>query len=53
MTTEKMDAIVDDYRDGRLDRRAFLTRLITLTGSMAAAHAAGIERAGRHAGFTG
>ena len=38
MMTEKMETIVDEYRGGRLDRRAFMARLITMTGSMAAAH---------------
>lgn len=35
---EKLENIVDDYRDGRLNRRSFLARLIALTGSMGAAH---------------
>ncbi|HEX5708246.1 MAG TPA: dienelactone hydrolase family protein [Pyrinomonadaceae bacterium] len=30
--------IIDAYRDGALDRRSFIARLIAVTGSMAAAH---------------
>ena len=33
-----MDKIIDAYREGALDRRTFMARLIALTGSMAAAH---------------
>ena len=33
-----VDSAVDAYRRGALDRRAFMARLIGLTGSMAAAH---------------
>lgn len=36
--TDKMETIVDDYKNGQLDRRAFLSRLIAMTGSMALAH---------------
>lgn len=36
--TDKMETIIDAYRDGALDRRAFIARLIAVTGSMAAAH---------------
>jgi carboxymethylenebutenolidase len=35
---EKMETLVEEYRGGTLSRRAFMTRLITITGSMAAAH---------------
>ena len=35
---ERMNTIVDAYKGGALDRRAFIARLITMTGSMAAAH---------------
>lgn len=38
MMTEKLQSIIEAYRGGVLDRRAFLDRLITITGSMAAAH---------------
>ena len=33
-----IETLASDYRSGALNRRDFLTRLITLTGSMAAAH---------------
>jgi carboxymethylenebutenolidase len=36
--TEKIENIVEEYESGKLDRRAFIGRLIGLTGSMAAAH---------------
>lgn len=36
--TERMESVIEAYRDGALDRRAFMARLIALTGSMAAAH---------------
>ena len=36
--TEKLENIVDEYKDGRLNRRSFLARLIAITGSMGAAH---------------
>lgn len=36
--TERMETIVEAYRGGALDRRAFMARLIVMTGSMAAAH---------------
>jgi carboxymethylenebutenolidase len=36
--TEKMETIIDKYKGGMLNRRGFLTRLIAVTGSMAAAH---------------
>jgi len=36
--SERMESIVEAYRGGLLDRRAFVARLIALTGSMAAAH---------------
>lgn len=36
--TEKMETIIDEYRGGSINRRAFLTRLIAITGSMGAAH---------------
>jgi carboxymethylenebutenolidase len=35
---ERVEAIVDAYRVGTLDRRGFMARLIAVTGSMAAAH---------------
>jgi carboxymethylenebutenolidase len=35
---EGMESIVEAYRGGAIDRRAFVARLIALTGSMAAAH---------------
>jgi carboxymethylenebutenolidase len=35
---ERVESIVDQYRVGKLDRRAFMARLIAATGSMAAAH---------------
>ena len=34
----KTQTFLDAYRDGRIDRRKFLSGLITVTGSMAAAH---------------
>jgi carboxymethylenebutenolidase len=34
----QIETLASDYRTGALNRRDFLTRLITLTGSMAAAH---------------
>lgn len=36
--SEKIKTIVDDYRDGKLNRRSFLIKLIAVTGSMGAAH---------------
>lgn len=36
--TEKLENIVDEYKDGKLNRRSFLARLIAITGSMGAAH---------------
>ena len=36
--SDRVETIVEAYRGGRLDRRAFLARLVALTGSMAAAH---------------
>lgn len=36
--TERIETIIDAYKDGALDRRAFMARLIAMTGSMAAAH---------------
>jgi carboxymethylenebutenolidase len=36
--SEKMETLVEEYRGGTLSRRAFMARLITITGSMAAAH---------------
>ena len=36
--TERMETLVDAYKVGALDRRAFVARLIAVTGSMAAAH---------------
>lgn len=36
--SERVESIVEEYRGGSLDRRAFLARLVALTGSMAAAH---------------
>ena len=36
--TEGMEAIINAYKEGALDRRAFIARLIALTGSLAAAH---------------
>lgn len=33
-----MEKIIEAYKDGSLDRRAFIARLIAVTGSMAAAH---------------
>jgi carboxymethylenebutenolidase len=35
---EKIENIIDAYRGGRIDRRAFVGRLVALTGSLAAAH---------------
>ena len=35
---EQLESLVDEYRVGALDRRAFMRRLIAVTGSMAAAH---------------
>jgi carboxymethylenebutenolidase len=35
---ERIETLVDEYRAGALDRRAFMRRLIAVTGSMAAAH---------------
>lgn len=35
---ETMQAIIDSYKNGTLNRRAFINRLIGITGSMAAAH---------------
>ncbi len=43
---ERMNTIVDAYKGGALDRRAFIARLITMTGSMAAAHLL-LESSGR------
>lgn len=34
----QIERLTDDYRGGKLSRRDLLTRLVTLTGSMAAAH---------------
>jgi carboxymethylenebutenolidase len=36
--TERIETIIDEYRGGALDRRAFIARLIAVTGSMASAH---------------
>lgn len=36
--SEKLETIVDEYKDGKLNRRSFLARLIAITGSMGAAH---------------
>jgi carboxymethylenebutenolidase len=36
--TDRLETIVDAYRGGALDRRAFISRLIAMTGSLAAAH---------------
>ena len=36
--TERIENLVEAYREGSLDRRAFLARLVAVTGSMAAAH---------------
>lgn len=36
--TIRMESIVEAYEGGEIDRRAFVARLIALTGSMAAAH---------------
>lgn len=36
--SDRVESVVEEYRLGALDRRAFLARLIALTGSMAAAH---------------
>ncbi len=36
--TERLETIVDAYERGALDRRAFIARLIAVTGSLAAAH---------------
>lgn len=38
MHTLAIEALAADYREGALNRREFLRRLIALTGSMAAAH---------------
>ncbi len=35
---KRIEAIVDEYRGGALDRRSFIARLVAVTGSMAAAH---------------
>jgi carboxymethylenebutenolidase len=35
---EKLETLIDDYQDRAINRRSFLTRLIAVTGSMAAAH---------------
>jgi carboxymethylenebutenolidase len=35
---DRVESIIDEYRGGMLDRRAFIARLIAATGSMAAAH---------------
>ncbi|HYN84081.1 MAG TPA: dienelactone hydrolase family protein [Pyrinomonadaceae bacterium] len=35
---ERTETIIEAYRDGALDRRSFIARLIAVTGSMAAAH---------------
>lgn len=35
---ERVETIIDEYKGGLLDRRAFMARLIAVTGSMAAAH---------------
>ena len=36
--SEEIKTVIDAYEGGALDRRAFMARLIALTGSMAAAH---------------
>jgi carboxymethylenebutenolidase len=36
--TDRLDEIIDGYRGGALDRRAFMARLIAITGSLGAAH---------------
>ena len=36
--TESMEAIINAYKGGAVDRRAFIARLIAMTGSLAAAH---------------
>jgi carboxymethylenebutenolidase len=36
--TERVETIVEAYREGALDRRSFIARLTAATGSMAAAH---------------
>lgn len=36
--TAQVERLTLDYRDGRLNRRDFLARLVVVTGSMAAAH---------------
>jgi carboxymethylenebutenolidase len=36
--SDRVETIVEAYRGGALDRRAFMARLIAVTGSMAAAH---------------
>ena len=38
MTDERIESTLGAYRSGALDRRAFMARLIGMTGSMAAAH---------------
>ncbi len=38
MMTDSLKNAVEEYEGGALDRRAFVARLIALTGSMAAAH---------------
>lgn len=35
---ERVESVVEEYRGGAIDRRAFVARLIALTGSMGAAH---------------
>jgi carboxymethylenebutenolidase len=35
---KKIEAIVEEYKGGALDRRAFISRLVAVTGSMGAAH---------------
>ncbi|HEX8550678.1 MAG TPA: dienelactone hydrolase family protein [Abditibacteriaceae bacterium] len=40
-----IEAAIDEYHGGTLNRRAFLARLVTLTGSMAATHLL-LERSG-------
>ena len=35
---KEMENIVDEYRSEKLNRRGFLTRLVALTGTYAAAH---------------
>jgi carboxymethylenebutenolidase len=38
MTDDRIERLVDAYREDAIDRRTFLARLIAVTGSMAAAH---------------